>query len=182
MRTRAIVVLIGLVAVSSCSPSSSTPTRASSPIAASSSISGPLMIRVPNVRGLSPAEAKKALQAAVRASGPGAELTIVTHLTFSSRPPNMVLGIEPWTSRRVPSGARVIVEVAKPIPRVPDVVGEVQMKAAESIESLGYKVKTIGRVSSERPGTVLAEFPSAGTTARPKRTVVKLTVAIPTAG
>jgi hypothetical protein len=70
--------------------------------------------------------------------------------------------------------------VAKPFPRVPNVVGMKIKAAKRTLEKKHFEVAIKKQTSSQPKDIVLAQSPTAGTVSRPGRTVT-LTIAVPPA-
>jgi serine/threonine-protein kinase len=97
----------------------------------------------------------------------------------SAQPRGYVLRQNPAEGSSVDVGTSVNVEVSNGRSQVPSVVGETEGSARGILSSAGFEVAVIYQQSATVvSGTVLAQAPSAGTTAE-KGTTVTLTVAIP---
>lgn len=135
---------------------------------------GPLGLQVPDVAGQQGAEAVALLQR----SGLVGELVPVPD---ESVRPGQVLGSEPETGQRVPSGGLVRIRVSDgPAPRlVPAVLG---MNSAEALLEIGRAGLAPGKIKREvrtdvAAGAVLASDPAPGTPLA-KDTPVALTISI----
>jgi beta-lactam-binding protein with PASTA domain len=177
---------VGLLAVASSEPSASVTTglviRQSPPLGARVSkgsrvsivvSSGPGSAALPAVEGLTTAEALHNLRAAgfkpTTRSQPSAT---IAH--------GRVIGTNPPTGTETQLGSTVVVLVSSgPAQlRVPEVVGESQKGAEGSIANAGLTVGPITTVpsTSQSPGTVLSQTPTAGASV-PAGSTVSLTVA-----
>jgi resuscitation-promoting factor RpfB len=148
------------------SESTSTPTE---PKPAPSSTT-PNNSTVPAVTGLSMHDAKKELQA----SGLGpVQVTRVP----SSKQRGTVLGVAPEEDSVVDPGTPIQIEVAAPLPRVPDVAGMSRARARSVLLKAGFKLKVSEKtVTSGTDNAVLRQLPAANRPVKPG-TVVRLTVA-----
>ncbi|WP_081790365.1 DUF2510 domain-containing protein [Nocardioides sp. URHA0032] len=135
---------------------SSTPTPTSAP-----SSSAPATRTIPAVTGLSAKEARKAL----RSSGLGpVELTPVP----SRKQRGTVLSVSPDEDEVVDPGTAVQLEVAAPLPRVPDVGGMSRAKATSVLLRAGFKTKVSSKTTtSGSDNSVLRQFPAAGRQVQP---------------
>jgi len=177
---------VGLVPVSSTEPSASVTSglviKQSPPLGARVSkgtrvsivvSSGPGSAALPAVEGLTTAEALRNLRAAGfkprTRSQPSASIA-----------PGRVIGTEPPTGTETQLGSAVVVLVSSgPAQlRVPGVVGESQTGAEGSLVNAGLAVGPITTVSStsQSPGSVVSQSPSAGASV-PAGSSVSLTVA-----
>jgi serine/threonine-protein kinase len=135
--------------------------------------SGPGSAALPAVEGLTVAEALHNLRAAgfkpTTKSQPSATIAL-----------GHVIGTDPPTGTETQLGSAVLVLVSSgpALLRVPDVVGESQTAAEGSLVNAGLAVGPITTVSStsQSPGSVLSQSPSAGASA-PAGSPVSLTVA-----
>ena len=117
-------------------------------------------VKVPAVEGRNVAAA----QSALRQDG----FSITVQRSPSGQPTGRVLQQTPRAGTRVDEGDEVILVVAAPLPRVPNVVGSSQKAATKSLEQAGFKVATrTQQTSSAKPGTVVQQSPSGGARLRP---------------
>jgi len=127
---------------------------------------------VPDVDGKSVDDATAELQAA------GLDVSVQTKLTNQARKGTVVF-TAPFPGSSVEVGDTVTLTVAKPLPKVPKVVGKTIANAKRALKNAGFEVgKVTQRTSSQKKGTVISQSPDAGTSARPGR-VVSLVVAKP---
>jgi hypothetical protein len=164
----ALVVLSGgLVGCTGTSPEPSLPSsQASSP-----SSSPPVeSAAVPDVVGLSLTKAKS------QAEQSGFQVTV--EKKYSGKRAGTVLSVDPVAGTALPTGSTLSLTVAKPFPRVPNVVGMKVKAAKRTLEKKHFEVKIKKQTSSQPKETVLAQSPSAGTVSRLGRTVT-LTIAVP---
>jgi beta-lactam-binding protein with PASTA domain len=137
---------------------------------------GKQQVAVPDVVGQSRSAATTALEQAGLKAGvlevPAAE------------PEGTVVAQSPKAAEKAPKGSTVQINVSKgggttsttttreattaPATRVtvPDVVGDTQVAAKQKLENAGFKVDTKQVPSTEPKGTVVAQFPAAGQTAK----------------
>jgi serine/threonine-protein kinase len=135
--------------------------------------SGPGSAALPAVEGLTVAEALHNLRAAgfrpTTKSQPSATIGL-----------GHVIGTDPPTGTETQLGSAVVVLVSSgpALLRVPDVVGESQTAAEGSLVNVGLAVGPITTLSStsQSPGSVLSQSPSAGASS-PAGSPVSLTVA-----
>ena len=124
---------------------------------------------VPDVGGRSVDDATAELQAA------GLEVSVQTKLT-NQHPKGTVVFTAPFPGSSVEVGDTVTLTVAKPLPKVPKVVGMTIANAKRALKNAGFEVgKVTQRTSSQKKGTVISQSPQAGTSARPGRAVSLVT-------
>jgi eukaryotic-like serine/threonine-protein kinase len=127
---------------------------------------------VPTVQGLSQAGAEQRLQQA--------GLKTRAHKQNSDTVPSgSVIGTRPAAGTVVDKGSEVelLVSKGKAKVKVPDVMGLASTTAQSNLKQAGLGVTVVKQESkSQKPGTVIAQDPSAGATV-PKGSVVSLTVA-----
>ena len=124
---------------------------------------------VPDVGGRSVDDATAELQAA------GLEVSVQTKLT-NQHPKGTVVFTAPFPGSSVEVGDTVTLTVAKPLPKVPKVVGKTIANAKRALKNAGFEVgKVTQRTSSQKKGTVISQSPQAGTSARPGRAVSLVT-------
>jgi hypothetical protein len=145
-------------------PSSQASSTSSSPPVESAS--------VPDVVGLSLTKAKS------QAVQSGFQVTIEEK--YSGKRAGTVLSVDPVAGTALPTGSTLSLTVAKPFPRVPNVVGMKIKAAKRTLEKKHFEVAIKKQTSSQPKDTVLAQSPTAGTVSRPGRTVT-LTIAVPPA-
>lgn len=127
---------------------------------------------MPDVDGMSVDDATAELQAA------GLDVRVQTKLTNQARKGKVVF-TAPFPGSSVEVGDTVTLTVAKPLPKVPKVVGKTIANAKRALKNAGFEVgKVTQRTSSQKKGTVISQSPDAGTSARPGR-AVSLVVAKP---
>lgn len=127
---------------------------------------------VPNVTGLSLAEARDALDEM------GAQNVSVTYDSSRDEAEGTVLGVDPAEGTVITSSDEVKLVVAQ-APVVPDVVGKTEADALKALEDVSLTANiTYVQSSSGKKGTVLSSSPAAGKTADDSG-VVQLTVINP---
>ncbi|MGW2561231.1 Stk1 family PASTA domain-containing Ser/Thr kinase [Streptomyces sp. NPDC001514] len=133
---------------------------------------GPEIVKVPEVEGMTLAEAKNALRKVGLAPG------VITKDFSQNAAQGTVIGSDPaaGTDRRADSAVALVVSKGAPID-VPDVTGESVEHATSTLQEAGLKVEVAaGRVNSpEEAGTVAAQSPAEGGQAA-KGDTVTLTV------
>jgi hypothetical protein len=127
-------------------------------------------VHVPNVTGISKADAFFTLQS----MGLTGE---VLHYVWSQLPADTVLDQALHGGLKVTEGTLVQLTVAKRLPLVPAVVGKDRWTAGRQLKRAGFDVKiTFVQTTAATDGTVLSQTPNGQTPARP-RSVVLLNVA-----
>jgi resuscitation-promoting factor RpfB len=165
-----LLLIVGLVA----SGSDRDPTETSLQAPASSpsvqptsapSTPTPKLARVPAVKGLALAKAKRKLRAA------GLEVGEIDRRP-SSKKKDTVLKQGVADGTELEPGSSVPLVVAVPLPRVPAVVGKSEASAVRSLKNAGFKVKkTTQTRSTGRDEVVLSQSPSGRTRAKPNSVV-----------
>lgn len=126
-------------------------------------------VRVPNVVGLQQAPAQRRLHSA----GLGAGITYVA----SQQPSGLVVSERPAAGTQVRKGSKVQLSVSRgpnaTTAVVPDVVGQDQQTATNTLQSAGFRVQAImvPPTDPSQSGMVLDEQPSGGTRAPEGSTV-----------
>jgi len=132
----------------------------------------PTKIEVPNVVGMTVAEARTELR--------GIGLSVLITKVASDEPAGTVLRQLPGASAEVREGARVTVTVSSGPAEldVPDVTGLDEASAREQLEAAGFEVEVTDEPTTDtaQDGLVVRQSPSAAT-ARPKGGVVTIVVA-----
>jgi len=124
---------------------------------------------VPDVDGKSVDDATAELEAA------GLVVSVETKLTNQHRR-GTVVSTAPFPGSSVEVGDTVTLTVAKPLPKVPKVVGKTIANAKRALANAGFEVGKVTRqTSSKRKGTVVSQSPSGGTPAHPGRSVSLVT-------
>jgi beta-lactam-binding protein with PASTA domain len=127
---------------------------------------------VPNVEGKSIDAATSELEAA------GFVVRVETKLT-NAAPSGNVLQQSATAGSLVEVGDTIGLTVAMAPPKIPNVVGKTLANAKRALKNAGFEVdKVMLQTSSKKKGTVIAQSPDAGTSARPGR-AVSLVVAKP---
>jgi beta-lactam-binding protein with PASTA domain len=131
---------------------------------------GPGTEAVPDVVGKRRDEAV----AAVQAAGFDAKVTEV----FADKPDGIVVETDPAAGTSAEKGSVVELKVSKggKTVTVPDVVGTTSSEATKTLQDSGFKVNLVAVPSDQPAGTVLAQNPKAGGTAK-QGTIVRLNVA-----
>lgn len=166
----AIVVFVVLLiaGVAGSSPSEQTAAHsaapATMPTAPPASIeaspeSAPEMVRVPDVSGRASGLARATLRTA------GFYVVLDPKLT-NAAPSGSVLHQSLHAGARRPVGSTITLTVAKPLPKIPNVVGMSVAKAKKTLKKAGFGIAKVSQqVSSQTKGTVLSQTPAAGTPA-----------------
>jgi serine/threonine-protein kinase len=131
--------------------------------------SGPRTVDVPEVVGLSVAQALVRLQAA-KFKGKTTEIS-------SPQPAGRVVRQSPAGGEQAEKGSTVVLTVSKgsKLVAVPDVTGLTEASATAALTRLGFRL-SVSRISAQQAkGTVVSQVPRGGTKA-PKRSVVGLNV------
>jgi serine/threonine-protein kinase len=122
----------------------------------------PGAVRVPRVVGLAQTPALRQLNVL------GLRPTVV--YVTSSQPANRVIGQSPAAATMLRKGSRVRMRVSagpnpQPATSVPNVVGQDQATAAETLRNAGFKVAVLNRptTNQSKDGLVVEQQPSAGT-------------------
>jgi serine/threonine-protein kinase len=132
---------------------------------------GPGQAAVPSVDGLTQSQARKKLEAA------GFKVT-VSREASDSVPTGQVTRTAPPAGTQIDKGSTVTLFVSSGPQRVtvPSVVGQTQDSASAELSNVGLKVSIVPQDSTETPGTVLSQDPSAGSLAA-RGSTVAITVA-----
>jgi beta-lactam-binding protein with PASTA domain len=94
----------------------------------------------------------------------------------NAAPAGRVLQQSPRAGSRIEVGGTISLTVAKPLPKVPSVVGKTLANAKSALAKAGFKVgKVTQQTSSQQKGTVISQSPASGTSARPGRAVSLVT-------
>ncbi len=142
-------------------------TAAESP---SASVTTESVSEMPDLVGLSVPDALQALE-------PFGIHMIGQTERLSRKPEGTVLSQDPPAGSEMSEATFVTVVVAKPFPRVPDVTGEKLAGAKRALKKAGFSVGQVTERESGKPkGTVLAQTPTGGKSAKPG-TAVGLVVA-----
>lgn len=198
-----VVVLIGIseiapgatshspatVAATPSPAPSPTPNLSPTPTPSSSPSVTVVLVKGPDVIGLYKGQAEAAIQQAVNHSQAGARLSLRYSNGYSRAPAGSVIsasaytrsGLGPIAGKLIPSGNVIHLVLARPIPIVPDVVGEPLSAATREMKHRGYTVRTRQKESTLPQGQVLAQSVAAGSRKIPGGTIV-LTVAKPQPG
>ena len=125
----------------------------------------PKLAKVPAVKGLSLAKAKRKLRAV------GLEVGDIDRRPSSKRKDTVLKqGVDKGTE--LEPGSSVALVVAAPLPRVPSVVGKSEASAIRNLKNAGFKVKkTTQTRTTGKDGVVLSQSPAGGTRAKPKSVV-----------
>jgi beta-lactam-binding protein with PASTA domain len=122
---------------------------------------GPAGVALPNVVGLTAAQAVKALAAHKE--------TAVLHRAPSQSPPGTVFAQKPKAGTKLSPGGTVVLQIAqakKPAATagvsVPNVTGQAQAQAVSTLQQAGLRATTAQVPSTQPKGTVVAEHPGAG--------------------
>jgi hypothetical protein len=169
-----VLALVG-AAIGGCSTSSaddgSVPTS-SQPAPTTSSASATTVVtptvQVPDVLGLALKQAKTKLRSA--------GLVVTVEQKYSPEDPWTVLHVSSPSGTEVDEGTTITLSVAKPLPKVPNVIGQTASVATSRLKDAGYKVTMTKATSSATAGTVISVSPSVGTELLPGKTV-KIVVA-----
>jgi serine/threonine-protein kinase len=169
-----VVVVILIAAGVGSSETGDTEAEAGSPSPATSATQPPVpspveTALVPDVDGKSVDDATAELEAA------GLDVSVKTKLTNQHRK-GTVVSTAPFPGSSVEVGDTVTLTVAKPLPKIPNVVGKTLANAKRALANAGFEVgKVTLQRSSQRKGTVVSQSPSGGTPAHPGRTVSLVT-------
>ncbi len=152
------LLIVALVASASGNepPPGDGPTQASSPDSDT--------VRMPRVTGMKVEKAQRILS----------RLDVdvdVLHRRFSTKPTGTVLAQRPATGGELSAGGVVELTIARPLPRVPNVVGLSLTAARNALQGAGFGVE-VRRVASEAAkDTVLSQSPAARAAVRPGRSI-----------
>lgn len=125
--------------------------------------------RVPKAIGEPSDTARSRLEAA------GFDVSVETKLTDAARP-GTVLRQSESPGSRVEVGDTITLTVARPLPKIPNVVGKTLANAKRTLKNAGFEVgKVTQQTSSKRKGTVISQSPAAKTSARLGREVSLVT-------
>ena len=142
-------------------PSPAAPSPAASP--------APETAQVPSVEGESIDDATSELEAA------GFVVRVETKLTNAADPGD-VLQQSATAGSLVEVGDTIGLTVAEAPPKIPKVVGKTLANAKRALKNDGFEVgRVTQQTSSKKKGTVIAQSPDAGTSARPGRAVSLVT-------
>jgi len=124
---------------------------------------------VPDVVGKSVDDATAELEDA------GFVVRVETMVTNLARTGTVML-TAPSPGSSVEVGDTVTLTIAKPLPKIPNVVGKTLANAKRALANAGFEVgKVKQQTSSKKKGTVISQSPDAGTSARPGRVVLLVT-------
>jgi hypothetical protein len=126
-------------------------------------------VAVPSLLGSSASEAKAKVRKA------GLDLSVETRP--STKTSGTVISQRPKNGKAV-EGQTMTIVIAQPLPTIPNVVGKDVHAATRILEGKNFDVRVKKQASSAAKDRVLSQSPSAGTQARPGRTVT-LTIAKP---
>ena len=132
--------------------------------------SGPAEVEVPNLNGLTPEEARRALdEVGLALSGNPAEQRVVEDENQVGR----VVASDPPAGQQVAVGTPVVITVgvAPELVNVPNVVGTNVDQARSNIEGADLQVQIQEVDSAEPPGQVVDQDPDGGTEAEARSTV-----------
>jgi hypothetical protein len=105
----------------------------------------------------------------------GFTVSVETRLT-NSAPKGTVLRQSEPAGSLLELGGTVTLTVAKPLPKIPNVVGKTLANAKRALANAGFEVaKVTVQTSSKSKGTVISQSPVGGTSARPGRAVSLVT-------
>ena len=170
-----VVVLILIAAGAGIAATTQTEAEAGSPSPATSTTTTtttpsptPETAQVPVVVGKSVDVATSELEAA------GFVVRVETKLTNAAHPGRVLQ--QSGTSSLGEVGDTITLTVAKALPKIPKVVGKTLANAKRALNNAGFEVgKVTQQTSSKKQGTVIAQSPDAGTSARPGRAVSLVT-------
>lgn len=130
----------------------------------------PSTVDVPNVVGLTAAEAFERVQAA-KLKPEGSQIV-------SRSPKGIVVRQQPASGAEAPRGSTVALSISKgpQLVAVPAVVGQTAAAAGSTLRRLGFQPKAFPVPSKEPEGMVIAQVPRAGVRA-PKGSAVRINVA-----
>jgi hypothetical protein len=169
-----VAVLVLIAAGAGIAETTQTEAEAGSPTPVTSATQPPVpspveTALVPDVDGKSVDDATAELQTA------GLEVSVQTKLTNQARKGTVVF-TAPLPGSSVEVGDTVTLTVAKPLPKVPKVVGKTIANAKQALRNAGFEVgKVTQQTSSKKKGTVISQSPDAGISARPGRAVSLVT-------
>ena len=126
-------------------------------------------VEIPDVVGMSTADARNALQEA--------SLTDSVEKKYSNEAKGTVLKQTPRSRLEVPEGTTVELIVAQPFPKVPNVTSKNLTQARRTLRNAGFTVAIRKKNSTtQRDGDIVSQNPSGGTQARPGRTVTLVVI------
>jgi len=170
-----LVLIAAIASAGSTQPSESEAADTPS-VAASAPVSpSPTTTFVPDVTGKNWAAATSMLEEA------GLTTDLIKWKSTNAAAEGTVLRQSPAAGTSVQAGDSILLLVAKPLPLIPNVVGDTLAKARHALEHAAYVVSVTKTESSRRKNTVISQSPAGGEAARPGR-VVKLVVATPILG
>jgi eukaryotic-like serine/threonine-protein kinase len=125
--------------------------------------------RVPNVIGKSSDTARSRLEAAGFIVSVEAEMT-------NAAPAGTVLRQSAPPGVRIEVGVMIRLKVARPLPKIPKVIGKTLTNAKRTLKNAGFEIRKVTQqTSSKKQGTVISQSPAAGTSARLGRAVSLIT-------
>jgi beta-lactam-binding protein with PASTA domain len=118
-------------------------------------------VTVPNVIGLTEAEAKQRLEAA--------KFEVKIERVFASAPKETVVEQEPPSGEQAESGSLVTLKVSKGrnVKPVPDVIGLQEAEAVSKLRASGFEPSIFDVPAADPAGTVVAQEPPPGESAPP---------------
>ena len=164
------VVVVLVVAIVAAASSEEPPSSAPAP--GPSQAAEPATAPMPRVMGATVEQALRALERL------GIDVDVGVGRKFSTKPARIVLAQTPAAGAVLSDGSLVELTIARPLPRVPNVVGLSVTAARNALRDEGFGVAVRRVVSDSAKDTVLSQIPTAGIRARPSRSIT-LTVAKP---
>ena len=129
----------------------------------------PETARVPNAIGKSSNTARSMLEAA------GFIVSVETEMT-NTAPAGTVLRQSAPPGSRIEVGVMITLKVARPLPKIPKVIGKTLTNAKRTLKNAGFEIgKVTHQTSSKKQGTVISQSPAARTSARLGRAVSLVT-------
>lgn len=114
--------------------------------------SGPVRVIVPNIAGLSEAEAR------VRIADVGLTVDEISRIPDKSVPRDKVMRTSPQIGSKIRKGAKVDLVISAGLV-MPDVTGMLREQAEQILREQGYNVEIIEQEDAAQPGTVIAQSP-----------------------
>ncbi|GII90241.1 Stk1 family PASTA domain-containing Ser/Thr kinase [Sinosporangium siamense] len=115
---------------------------------------GPVRVIVPNVAGLSEAEARTAIANA------GLTIDEIKRIADKAVPRDKVIRSSPQIGTKVRKGGRIDLVLSAGLV-MPDVTGMLREQAETTLREAGFQVNVVEQIDDAQPGTVIAQSPPA---------------------
>ncbi len=100
-----------------------------------------------------------------------ADFVVTVVREYSRKPQGVVIGQRPRPGIRLDPSSKVQIVLARALPAIPSLVGNSAGSARGLLKHAGFVWRIERRESDAKPGTVLDQWPAAGTLSRPGKTI-----------